>query len=1439
MRYIYFLFVFDVGTAFCGNSPIDTTLLSLVHNEVLHLSSGFDTFACQYEEQKKELESQFLDVKQSLAELMKLGEKVEEMEYDMQNLKRQVADLSRTPVKAEREAKIPMFFGALNRNECFTGRIMELEVLEKAFRDTGSEEKVGGVAARKVNVRGICGLGGCGKSSLAVEFAWRNLAHYPGGVFVVNGESDDFIRESFCRICGALVDDLQCNQLGEAKQFEWLFNKILLWLGKKKDKWLLIVDNMDQQDLSHCARTLFFGQWKNNSFGDILVTSRKNSQALSDDLDVPSVNCFELSPFSLDESVEFLMKRTGVAFCAEDQKQEVNELAQELGGLPLALEQAAAYIKALNCSVELYLQQYRCQKSILLDRKTAKPCTEIYSEARLTVKTTWLLNFSYIENIQSDPGLGQAAALIMKVAAYLSPDDIPIEFLNIGAPEVEHEELKERLQMPIGVKQIVDLLINFSLFKRKSSHCLCIHRLVQETLRDRCDSEGETEQIFSSAIRMMHRAFLDCVGGTDFLHDLCKSLASQKWKENCHAGRLFQLCYASLKTPSVNGSRWQTLSANAFHFGRHFWCSSAVSNFNAILYTEQSARVFCEVAYYFYVMGNEIAGYYFQQLVLDIICAIREPLRFYKGDEITKITRMLCPFDDVALLSVKFGKSSNAAEEDCDRADIAVNTNDGNELLKAIKLVEPKAREAFSRGDFQSSVHLYSDIVKMSNHSGNIPGAQNVKQSHLVPLGEIFCNRGIAHLKMGNFVMAADDFNEAIRANTEHYRGYYWKAYAFCKLVETGGAEFTSRAQAAAAVLHYKFSESKWGDIKKLQRKFPGLLDQIEYKVVSQVCELKELERLSAVQNDSANHSLTIILDDGVYVMRELVLIGGHYYFVCLPGNSGRLMFMKGLRLEQGSFLFENVEFGNIGSLLSAFLSCERTENEHLDFPSEKFAKERISIENVDTSLLQRECQTHVGSNPRAEQELSSLIEANDVLSLAIDHCAIEGSLSSGIEIAFSDVRSTKKKVIMVRSSRISLCRGAGLQIQGDTNCSRIIVCGNDINCNLYGAFIDSPSCLELENNTIVNNCLSGIVVARISSGRLLGNSLMCNGKHGVLFNDTNTIMVKNIIRKNRGWGTVCSCETNVQCKENVFESNLCGGLRVIFNGDGKVLIQECDFTGNCGPDIFPLTQNELSRMERKWKQFLSTFVLSFFTAVFFDGTAIKDVSGKFNSPSLVDNRVLESGNTEAYVEQDLCSACYKCVNPSSDLVMCPTCNIARYCSQQCLERAKAIHCTVCNFILEGDKEYVNCEMMPLGNVTLPVQGDCKRAGNSLCVIATVSFAPIFAKPHVDLPGANYPIGIDPSTTIRLCLLSCPRRRLWTFVESPGIHHFISRYGSHLPDRMLDTKAACILARFDSESRITAVFKHRIFTLETIPGALNWVNRTLDAFEERNVKKGT
>ncbi|KAJ7380964.1 hypothetical protein OS493_004556 [Desmophyllum pertusum] len=252
----------------------------------------------------------------------------------------------------------------------------------------------------------------------------------------------------------------------------------------------------------------------------------------------------------------------------------------------------------------------------------------------------------------------------MKIAAYLSPDEIPIEILNVGAPEIEHGDLKKRLEMPLGATQIVELLVKFSLFKRKSNDSLSIHRLVQETLRDRCNSEGETNQVLASAIRMMHQTFLNCVGGTDFLRDFYNRLASQP---------------------------------------------------------------------------------------------------------------------------------------------------------------------------------------------------RSVTKPHLIPLGKILCGRGIAHLKMGKFQAAVDDFDASTYLDTQYFRGYYWKAYTLCKLVESGRTEFTSRAQATFAMLHFKFKHSKLNDIKKLQSQFAELLLRIEYNFVSRVSELKELERRFGVRNDFSNVSHTII----------------------------------------------------------------------------------------------------------------------------------------------------------------------------------------------------------------------------------------------------------------------------------------------------------------------------------------------------------------------------------------------------------------------------------------------------------------------------------------------------------------------------------------------------------------------------------------------------
>ena len=270
-----------------------------------------------------------------------------------------------------------------------------------------------------------------------------------------------------------------------------------------------------------------------------------------------------------------------------------------------------------------------------------------------------------------------------------------------------------------------------------------------------------------------------------------------------------------------------------------------------------------------------------------------------------KVTRALRPNDEPYLVAAKLTiPSEETIENVIGQTGLKTDTTQTNELLEGIEMIEPKAREAFSRGDYQTSCDLYTEIIKL-------PVAEY--QPCARPLGTIFCNRGIANVQMENIETALDDFNASIYADAELYRGYYWKAYALCKLVESGRTEFTSRAQAAAAVLHYKFARSKAGDIRKLQHKFQnvsGLLNRINYSFVTNVNQLKELESQLSEERNS-DDSFTVILAEGKFDLNKIVLSDGCYYFVCLPGGSAVLSFSEGLFLSDASFLFENVHFEN------------------------------------------------------------------------------------------------------------------------------------------------------------------------------------------------------------------------------------------------------------------------------------------------------------------------------------------------------------------------------------------------------------------------------------------------------------------------------------------------------------------------------------------------
>ena len=1360
---------------------------------MLQLSCNLDHFVCQHKEQSDLLKSQLCEVQENLQQ------KVERVEHKVETLEQKVEDLSYRLARRQESVNPPSFFGALDRNEYFTGRKKELESLDKAFEEVNTKGAGLGCGKRKAKVHGICGLGGCGTSSLAFEYAWRNLERYSGGVYVINGESDELLRSSVQGIHGQFVYKSQPNRHEEAKQFDQLMTETLSWLGSLRHKWLLLVDNMDQKKLSSYTRKMFLGQWKNKTLGDVLVTSRRSPQALCEDLDLHPENCLELDAFSVVESIKFLKKRIGLSSAFEDQEEGVKELAQELGGLPLALEQAAAYISALRCSAQSYLKQYREQKSILLNRKSAKPCSEVYSEARLAVRTTWRLNFSYIENDETDEGLGKAASFFMKIATYLSPDEIPIEILNVGAPEIDHKYLKDRLKMPIGAEQIVDLLLRFSLFKRKSDDSLSIHRLVQETLKERYGNVGETEKAFSSALRMLHHAFLDCIGGTDFLHDLDATVRSLKDETGLSLEYRVQQVIASVTEAKLEVQRWRTLSTNAFYLILHLFKNSCLQR--DYLFREETARIFCEVAFYCYSLGMNIEGYRFQQHVFLILCAMQKCICFYKGDELMKVTRILRPFIDPSAVVAKLAAPSAETIENVNGGTgFKIATTQTNELLERIKMMEPKAREAFFRGDYQASSDLYTEIVKL-------PIAEN--QPCARPLGTIFCNRGIANLQMKNIETALDDFNASIYADPELYRGYYWKAYALCKLVENGRTEFTSRAQAAAAVLHYKFARSKAGDIRKLQHKFQkvsGLLDRINYKFVTNVNQLKELESQLSEERNS-NDSFTVILAEGKFDLNKFVVSKG-CYFVCLPGGSAVLSFSRGLFLSDASFLFENVHFEN--SLPSANFdqplspaACSTAEREEL-----------LSITLGKSHLIKKEVTAD------SEGEHYTLIEANDVKSLVMDHCSVNFSSGAGLLV---EAHHRQQVIVSVKSTRIHMSDGPGIVIQGGTADSHISICDSQVQHNMYGLVMVTPARFYMENNRILYNLAGGIVAAGGCNGGLLRNSLG-GSRCAILLKGSNATVEESVIAEQPGWGIVVCAGSNLICKQTTFENNYCGGLRVMSNGRGNVLVNKCDFRKNLGPDVFPANAKEICPLDLQCKELFTSlqespimsYLRNFLELAKTDKFKHAD---EFKSPLLLENRFSDVPDFLFCKTLETCSGCWKDLQSVCDVIECSSCLVARYCGRHCSDTARDVHSFVCNSILEANKE---CQPLQL-LFSPPIKAACQRkAGNCLCVITALI------------------IVLGPAESRgRICILTCPQCNLHTVLKSKNLHSFVMIHGAHVKESMIDIKAASILAKFDPESHTVTVYWHRIFPVDKVPNGWNWVNRSLDWFAKSCSREGT
>ena len=267
------------------------------------------------------------------------------------------------------------------------------------------------------------------------------------------------------------------------------------WLTQNPG-WLLVLDNLDKPE---CETRYFPARPK----GHVLITTRLER------FDLPDIKAyFPLQTLSPQESLEFLLSRCRRKTTTAAEREAAAKLAEQLGYLPLALAQAAAYIAQVT-NFTNYLALYEKRRLTQLEKSV--PGTEM---AHAPVDTTWEINFQAIEEeAKQTKTAGRYTPQMLQFSAFLAPDDIPFEMIRRGAKEYcpELHDLFESAQDEAEAEEVyneaLEPLTRYSLAARKpEERTFSLHRLVQAVTRERL-SNAELPEWKERVVRATNSAF--------------------------------------------------------------------------------------------------------------------------------------------------------------------------------------------------------------------------------------------------------------------------------------------------------------------------------------------------------------------------------------------------------------------------------------------------------------------------------------------------------------------------------------------------------------------------------------------------------------------------------------------------------------------------------------------------------------------------------------------------------------------------------------------------------------------------------------------------------------------------------------------------------------------------------------------------------------------
>ena len=356
------------------------------------------------------------------------------------------------------------------RNPLFTGREDILYTLYTLFNDEQIMP-----SSRSCT---LSGLSGSGKTQVAIEYAYRYAQDY-AAVFWINAETDESIATSIIAIANLLnLPDEQGQEARKAALMRWLTNQ---------SNWLVIFDHVEDP-------ALVKGMVPSTHRGSLLFTSCRQAPGFA-------TQTIDLERMTNEDGMHFLLRRArllstmgSVDDFPSTNKVIAQEIVTAMDGLPLALEQAGAYIEATQCSLADYRRLFHYSPLRLLAER------DEHADYPLSVSRTFLQAFEQIE--QSNP----LARELLTVCAIVAPEAIPEMIFLEGARQLG-SSFEALLSDPFAFNAAIKIVLNYSLVQRDArTHTLSIHRLVQIVLKGRM-SEGDQRRWTTRVIAAISRLF--------------------------------------------------------------------------------------------------------------------------------------------------------------------------------------------------------------------------------------------------------------------------------------------------------------------------------------------------------------------------------------------------------------------------------------------------------------------------------------------------------------------------------------------------------------------------------------------------------------------------------------------------------------------------------------------------------------------------------------------------------------------------------------------------------------------------------------------------------------------------------------------------------------------------------------------------------------------